>query len=170
MADNVNLPLTGSGDSTAAVAAEDIGGVHYQRVKIINAAAGSTAAASLASTSVDATLTSAGSTRIIGLVDGIPMTVTRATANTSAEVQLFAANSARRAVMIQNLSTAAELLVGLSTNTVSTALANVQFKVALNAFVVIGGQLGNIPLYTGAIRGRINSTTLAGPIALTEFT
>lgn len=34
MADNVTLPLTGTGDATAAVATDDVGGSHYQRVKI----------------------------------------------------------------------------------------------------------------------------------------
>lgn len=34
MADNVTLPLTGSGDATAPVATDDVGGVHYQRVKL----------------------------------------------------------------------------------------------------------------------------------------
>ncbi len=34
MADNVTVPLTGSGDTTAAVATDDVGGVHYQKIKI----------------------------------------------------------------------------------------------------------------------------------------
>ncbi len=34
MADNVTLPLTGTGDATAAVATDDVGGSHYQRVKV----------------------------------------------------------------------------------------------------------------------------------------
>jgi hypothetical protein len=34
MADNITLPLTGSGDATAAVAADEIAGVKHQRVKV----------------------------------------------------------------------------------------------------------------------------------------
>lgn len=34
MADNVTLPLTGSGDATALVATDDVGGSQYQRVKV----------------------------------------------------------------------------------------------------------------------------------------
>ncbi len=34
MADNRTLPLTGAGDATAVVATDDVGGVHYQRIKL----------------------------------------------------------------------------------------------------------------------------------------
>ncbi len=34
MADNVLLPLTGSGDATASAATDEVGGAHYQRVKV----------------------------------------------------------------------------------------------------------------------------------------
>lgn len=34
MADNVTIPATGSGTATPVVATDDVGGVHYQRVKI----------------------------------------------------------------------------------------------------------------------------------------
>jgi hypothetical protein len=34
VADNRTLPLTGAGDATAVVATDDVGGVHYQRVKL----------------------------------------------------------------------------------------------------------------------------------------
>lgn len=40
MADNVTTPLTGSGDSTAVVATDNIGGVNYQRVKVTTGADG----------------------------------------------------------------------------------------------------------------------------------
>lgn len=40
MADNPTLPLTGSGDATAVVATDDIAGIHYQRVKLIQGADG----------------------------------------------------------------------------------------------------------------------------------
>lgn len=34
MADNVTLPATGSGTATPAVATDDVGGAHYQRMKL----------------------------------------------------------------------------------------------------------------------------------------
>lgn len=172
MADHVNLPLTGSGDSTATVAAEDIGGVHYQFVKIISAADGSTAAATLASTTVDANLTSAGSTKVIGLVEGQPFSsgaITRTTLNSSAEGQIFAANANRKYVTITNMATAVSLLVGMTTAAVSTAGANAHFIVPPLTSYTLGGQLGNLPNYTGPLRGRINSTTIAGPVIGVEF-
>lgn len=122
------------------------------------------------STTVDANLTSAGSTKIIGLTDGIPFASGALTsANSSADVALLAANAARRAVVIQNASTGTELLIRLSTVAVSSASAY-NFKIPANSYAVIGGQLGNIPLYTGAIRGKMNSTAVAGPVFVTEFT
>ncbi len=47
MADNATLPLTGSGDSTAVVAADDVGGVLYQRVKLALGADGAAADAAV---------------------------------------------------------------------------------------------------------------------------
>jgi hypothetical protein len=172
MADNVNLPLTGSGGTTATVAAEDISGVHYQRIKLIDAAAGSTAAATLYSSAVDATLSSAGSTRIIGMVEGVPFSsanITRSTLNSSAEGQLFAANPARNYVAITNMATAVTLFVGLSGSSVSTAGANAHFVIPPLTTYTLGGQLGNLPRYTGPIRCRLNSTTIAGPVIGVEF-
>lgn len=179
MADNVTLPLTGTGDSTAAVAAEDIGGVHYQRVKIISASAGATAAAVLTSTSVDIANTptvsqGAGSSSVEPwYVDGLGFSSAQTSATTlatSAEQQLLAANANRRAAVIANLSTAAELLIGFTTSVVSTALANCHYRIPAAGKLAIGGQLGDIPLYLGPIRGRLNSTTLAGIAAITQFT
>lgn len=34
MSDNMTMPLTGAGDTTKVVATDDVGGVHYQRVKL----------------------------------------------------------------------------------------------------------------------------------------
>lgn len=85
----VGLPLTGSGDSTANVAVDLIGGEAFQRVKLFDGTLGSTLEIAAktsapnssdagmlvrvigltsASTAVDATLTSAGSTRLVGQV------------------------------------------------------------------------------------------------------
>jgi hypothetical protein len=178
MADNVGLPLTGSGDSTASVAAEDIGGVHYQRVKIINAGAGSTAAASLTSTSVDVAntptvLPGSGSSSVAPWsVDGLRFSSGQTSATTlatSAERELLAANANRRGAVIVNLSTAVNLLIGLTTNTVSTARANCHYIIPANSKLTIGGQLGDIPLYLGPVRGRLDSTTLAGVAATIQF-
>jgi hypothetical protein len=172
MADHVNLPLTGSGDSTATVAAEDIGGVHYQFFKQISAADGSTAAATLVSTTVDSNLTSAGSTKLIGLVDGIAFSsgnAIRTTVNSSVDVAFLAANAARRAVVITNGSTGTALLVSFTTAAVSSAAAYT-FQIPALGYATIGGQLGNVPLYTGPIRGKMNSTLVAGPVYVTEFT
>lgn len=123
--------------------------------------------------SVSSGLVLGGSTALVGMVDGVSFSsanAARTTANTSAEVSLLAANASRKAALIQNLSTGAELWLGLSTGAISTALANVQIKVPANGFITFGGQVGNFPNFTGPIRGRIGSTTLAGPVAIVEFT
>jgi hypothetical protein len=44
MADNVILPLTGSGDAALTVAGDDVGGIFYQRVKIVTGADGAVSA------------------------------------------------------------------------------------------------------------------------------
>ena len=188
----VGLPLTGSGETTATVATELISTQHYQYFKLISGVAASTQHASVLATTPGSgdgglvtrpigstafnqavvgsvSITSEGSTRVIGLVDGIPMTPTLSTANTSVDASLLASNAARRSAMIQNGATAVALLVRLSTAAVSSG-SPYNFQVPANGFVVIGGQLGNIPLYTGAIRGKLNSTSVAGPCFITEFT
>lgn len=48
MVDNVGLPLTGIGDTTATIATENIGGVQYQRIKLIDGTSGSTVSGSAA--------------------------------------------------------------------------------------------------------------------------
>lgn len=179
MADNVTIPLTGTGDSTASVAAEDIGGVHYQRVKLISAAAGSTAAATLTTTTVDVAntptvLPGSGSSSVAPwFVDGLRFSSAQTSATTlatSAEQQLLAANASRRGAVIVNLSTAVELLIGFTTSVVSTARANCHWIIPANSRLTIGGQLGDMPLYLGPVRGRLNSTTLTGVCATVQFT
>lgn len=178
MADNVNLPLTGSGGTTATVASEEIGGVQYQRVKIISAAAGSTAAQTFGSTSVDVSntptvLPGSGSSAVAPwYVDGLRFSSAQTSATTlatSAERELLASNSARRGAVIVNLSTATNLLIGLTTSVVSTARANCHYIIPANSKLTIGGQLGDIPLYLGPIRGRLDSTTLAGVASVIQF-
>ena len=188
----VGLPLTGSGETTATVATELISTQHYQYFKLVSGVAASTQHVSALATTpgsgdgglvtrpIGSTafnqavvgsvgLTSEGSTRIIGLVDGIPLTPALTTINSSVDVALLSSNSARRSAMIQNGSTGTALLVRLSTAAVSSGGAY-NFQVPANGFIVIGGQLGNIPLYTGPIRGKMNSTAVAGPCFITEFT
>ena len=131
-----------------------------------------TGATGAGSTLVNANLSSAGSTKIIGITDGQAFSsdsITRTTVNSSAEAQLFAANANRKYATITNLATAASLLVGMSTGAVSTAGANAHFIIpALNTYT-IGGQLGNIPRYTGPLRVRVNSTSIAGPVVGVEY-
>lgn len=92
------------------------------------------------------------------------------TVATSAESQLLAASAARRGAVIVNLSTAVELLIGFTTAVVSTARANTHWIIPVNSRLTIGGQLGDVPLYLGPIRGRLNSTTLAGVAGILQFT
>jgi len=132
-----------------------------------------TGSAGAGSTTVDANLTSEGSTKVIGIVQGTPFSsanIVRATANSSAEAQLFAANAARDYVMITNMSTAVNLFVGLTTQAVSTLGANAHFVIPPAQTFTLGGQLGNGPKYTGPVRVRLNSTTLVGPVIGVEFT
>jgi hypothetical protein len=89
----------------------------------------------------------------------------RTTANTSADVSLLAANANRKGGIIQNASTASALLLGLSTAVVSSAAYSM--KIPLNGFFVIGVDMPN---YTGPVRGRLESTALAGPAFVTELT
>lgn len=132
-----------------------------------------TAAAAGGSTTVDSNNTSAGSTRVIGLTDGIPFSsgsITRSTLNSSAEGQIFAANASRKYAAITNLATAVTLYIGLSTAAVTTLGANAHILVAPLATFTMGGLVGDMPNYTGPIRGRINSTTVVGPVIGVEFT
>lgn len=86
---------------------------------------------------------------------------------TSAEVQLAAANPNRRGMMICNLSTAVDLIVGFTTATISTARANADFLIPASGRLWVGQ---DTPLYLGPVRGRLNSTTLAGIAAVLQFT
>jgi hypothetical protein len=114
-----------------------------------------------------------GSSGNVWTVDGYGFSsgnIALTTINSSAESSILAANANRKAAIIQNLSTGAELWLGFSTAALTTSLGNVQLRIPAAGYVTIGGQLGNIPLIKGPIRGRIGSTTLAGPVAVSEFT
>lgn len=123
-------------------------------------------------TTVDANLSSAGSTKIIGIAVDRPYTtdnIARTTANSSVDVSLLAANANRTAAIIANGSTGTALLVSFSTAAVSSAGAYT-FQVPALGYVTLGGVGGFVPNYRGAIRGKMNSTAVAGPTYITEFT
>lgn len=112
-----------------------------------------------------------GSSANYWVVEGVPFSsgnIAQTTINSSADVALLAANANRKAAVISNLSTGTELLVSFTTAVVSSA-GPATFKVPANGYVTIGGQLGNVPLYRGPIRGKMNSTLVAGPLTITEF-
>lgn len=213
----------GSSDNTLGAVAQGAGSTTIAPWYVI-----STAAAGAGSTTVDANLTSAGSTRVVGAVSlasaastnsvaaftvanpttsvtvssgvilgagssantigsvgqaagstGVTpwyvegwgfssaMTV-RTTINSSVDVALMAASTARRACLIQNQSTGTALLVSFTTAAVTSGGAYT-FQIAANAFAALGGQVGNMPNYQGPIRGKMNSTAVAGPVFVTEF-
>jgi hypothetical protein len=157
----------GSSANTIGAVAQGAGSTSVSPWYVISSAGGGAG-----STTVDANLTSAGSTKLIGLVEGIPFSSDQAaftTLNTSVDVSMLAANANRKGCIIQNASTGTALLVRLSTAAVSSASAY-QFQVAANAFAVMGSQVGNIQNFTGPMRCKMNSTLVAGPVFITEFT
>lgn len=198
MADNVNLPLTGAGGTTATVASEDIGGVQYQRVKLMAGAVGSTVAGSSAvigtvNVSSGVILAAGSSANVIGqvaistanqislglgssatynFVQSIPFSsgnVARSSISTTVDTQLIAANANRKALVIANRSTAQTVGCGFSTAVLTTAGANVDFYIGPSSFVSFGLQ-GGMPLYLGPLRGiNLTSTTVAGSVGVTEF-
>ena len=221
----VNLPLTGVGGTTASVATEQIGGAEYQYMKLIDAAAASTAGASIQITTptsalgglvvrpigstayTQAAVLVAGSTgNVIGAVavssgvvlgagssanilgqvglqagtsanfqyqQSIPFSsgnVARSSVSTTIDIQIIAANANRKALVVANRSTSQTVGIGLSTAILTTALANVDLFLGPSNHISFGLH-GSLPLYLGPIRGlNLTSTTLAGSVALTEFT
>lgn len=111
-------------------------------------------------------LASGGSTRFIGMSNYESFTVSsRTSVASSADIALFAATTAHRARIVQNQSTAFELLLNLSTNAVSSASTGSDIRIPINGYVSFGGQTGTFPLYVGAIRCKIASTTV-GAVAI----
>jgi hypothetical protein len=146
----------------------------------------STAAAGAGSTAVDANLTSVGSTKTIGVVgqgpgssaefwfaQSIPFSsanTARTSVATSVNASVIAANANRKALLIANGSTAQMVGLGLSTNAVTTARANVNVYLQANSQLRFG-LVGDLPLYTGPIRGiNLTSTAVTGGVIVTEFT
>jgi len=99
MADNKQLPPTGTGTADIVVATDEIAGVDYQRIKVDWGANGT-------ATDVDATAAAALPTREIGVGAGASAqtTITNSSAN------VIAARAGRRAVLILNLQTVAVYL------------------------------------------------------------
>lgn len=96
--------------------------------------------------------------------------VARTTVNTSADASLIAANANRKALVIASLSTAQVCALGLTTATMTTALANVSFYLQPSQQMTFGLP-GGMPLYQGPVRGiNITSTAVAGGVSVTEFT
>ena len=157
--------LAGSSANTVGAAAQGAGSTTVSPWYVISSAGGG------GSTTVDANLSSAGSTKVVGITVDNPYSsglTSASTANSSADVAFWAANAARRAAMIQNASTGTALLVSFSTAAVTSGGAYT-FQIPANGYVVIGGNGAGIPLYAGPIRGKMNSTAVAGPVFLTQF-
>ncbi len=94
----------------------------------------------------------------------------RTTVNTSVDASVIAANAARKALVIANLSTSQIVALGLSTGAVTTALANANLFLPPNSQLTFGYS-GGMPLFTGPIRGiNISSTAIGGGVAVMEFT
>lgn len=94
----------------------------------------------------------------------------RTTVNTTVDISIIAANAARKALVIANLSTAQIVALGMSTGAVTTGLTNANLFLPPNSQLVFGYS-GGLPLFTGPFRGiNISSTVLAGGVAVMEFT
>lgn len=114
-----------------------------------------------------------GSSANVWILDGFAYSsanTSRSTANTTVDASIVAANSNRRGLVIQNLTTV-DLALGFSTAAITTALANVSYILASRENISFGGLMGKLPLFTGPIRGLIvGSTTITGGVAVTQFT
>lgn len=108
------------------------------------------------------------------VVDGYSFSsanTSRTSVSTTVDISIVAANSNRRALSIANLSTVQTVALGFSTAAVTTGLGNASAILGPLGVITFGGQVGTFPNYTGAIRGiNITSTTVAGGVAVTQFT
>lgn len=71
---------------------------------------------------------------------------------------------------IQELAGELRTLKARSEEDLKTARANADFLIPANSRLTIGGAQPDVPLYTGPIRARLNSTSLAGIAAVLQFT
>lgn len=122
-------------------------------------------------TTVEANLSSAGSTRLVGVNNYESFTVaSRTSVASSADIALFAASTAVRSRVISAISTGADLLVNLSTNVVSSASSGHDIRITAGGYFTMGGQTGNMPLYVGAVRVKVNSTAVNSVAVGLQFT
>lgn len=132
----------------------------------------STASGGAGSTAVDATLT-AGSSGTFQYVQSVPFStgnVARSTVSTTVDAQVVAGNANRQALVIANGSTTQTVGLGLTTNALTTARANINLYLPPTTQVRFGIN-GDFPLYKGPVRGiNLTSTTVAGGVIVTEFT
>lgn len=138
MADNVTAPPSGTGTATPVIATDDVGGVHYQKVKLDVGGDGAT-------TPVSGTLPVSG-TVTATVPPSTTGTLTSVAATTGAGgAQLLASNASRKAAIIYNDSTAV-LYVALTTTVSATSFTYL---------VPPGGllELAQPPNYTGSIFG-----------------
>ncbi len=161
MADNVTLPLTGSGDASAVVATDDVGGAQYQRVKLD--LGGDGAASPLvrgqqsAANSIPVTLPSDQGTLTVKEVR--PATPSQSSvAGSASNVTLLASNANRLGATVFNDSTAV-LYIKLGATASTTSFT---FKAQPDGYY-------EVPFgYTGIIDGIWASAT--GNARLTELT
>ena len=101
MADNVTIPTTGQGTATPVIATDDVGGVHFQKIKPDLGADGATQGVSTGAGAVDA-----GTQRIVlGSSDLTAAAPTAATVGV-ASAAAVAANASRRGLVLVNTSSA----------------------------------------------------------------
>lgn len=169
---SVNLPLTGSGQTTATVATEQNSGAEYQYVKLVSGVAGSTVSGSTA-TIVGTVSLALGTSATYQFEQSIPFSsgnVSRSTIATSVDAAIIAANANRKALVIANGSTAQMVGIGLTTAAVTTARANINMYLQANSQIRFG-LIGDFPLYLGPVRGiNLTSTAVTGFVIVTEFT
>lgn len=114
-----------------------------------------------------------GSSNNFWTFDGFAFTsglTSRTSVSSTVDTQLVAANANRKAMVIANLSTSQTVGIGLTTNAVTTGLANVSVYLPPATQISFGGYGGNFPGYTGPVRGiNLTSTTVGGGVAVTQF-
>jgi len=106
-------------------------------------------------------------------VNGLEFTsanIARTSVATSVNAAVIAANANRKGMIIANGSTAQMVGLGLSTNALTTARANVNIYLQANSQLRFG-LMGDLPCWCGPIRGiNLTSTAVTGGVIVTEFT
>ena len=181
----VNLPLTGTGQSTAAVATEQIGGNEYQFVKLVSGTAASTvvgSAALLGTVSVSsgqilstATVIALGigsSANIIGSVvnaAGSSAVVIGQVAISTANSLTLGAGSSATVIGQVSISTANSLTVSSGLILAAGSSANVIGSVT-NAAATTGTLIGAVAVSSGVVLGAGSTANSLGSVALVAGT